>query len=66
MNAQAQATCVQSIYITCQAPGNDPADPESYHITAPLHLEFVDVYLRQPNEAEGDIVIKNSAVTSLC
>ncbi|KAF8333890.1 hypothetical protein F5887DRAFT_1139500 [Amanita rubescens] len=56
-----QATCIQSIHIT--RPGNDPANPASYTVTAPLHLEFVDVYLRQPVEDpsqhvhEGDIVI---------
>jgi len=60
-NAPPQATCVQSIHIT--RPGNDPASPASYTVTAPLHLEFVDVYLRQPVEDpgqhvhEGDIVI---------
>jgi hypothetical protein len=60
-NVPAQATCIQSIHITC--PGNDSANPASYDVTAPLCLKFVDVYLRQPIEDpgqhvhEGDIVI---------
>jgi hypothetical protein len=63
VNAQAQAqleaACIQTIYITLHANGNDPADPGSYNVTAPLRFEFIDVYLRQPIEGvnEGDIVI---------
>jgi hypothetical protein len=57
-NTPAQAACIQSIHITHHALGNNPADPASYDVTAPLCLEFVDVYLRQPEgQLEGDIVI---------
>lgn len=54
-----QATCIDTIHITHHAPDNDIADPASYNITGPLHLEFFDVYLRQPIEGlpEGDIII---------
>ena len=55
-NAPAQPACVQCIHIT-HAHGDDPANPESYHVTAPLNLEFVDVYLQQPIEGQGDIVL---------
>ncbi|KAF8352110.1 hypothetical protein F5887DRAFT_1068466 [Amanita rubescens] len=57
-NAPAQAAaCVQTIHIT--RPGNNPANPASYDVTAPLCLEFVDVFLRQPIEGqhEGNIVV---------
>ena len=55
-NAPVQAACIQTIHITCL--GNDSADPASYDVTAPLCLEFVDVFLRQPvGQHEGDIVI---------
>ena len=59
VNAPAQtAQCIQSIYITCLDPGNNPAERASYAVTAPLRLEFVDVHLRQPiGELEGDIII---------
>ncbi|KAF8343369.1 hypothetical protein F5887DRAFT_973608 [Amanita rubescens] len=53
-----EAACIQSIHITRRALANNPADPESYDVTAPLRIEFVDVYLRQPVPGqEGDIVI---------
>ena len=55
--AQLEAACVQSIHITYHALANNPADPALYDVTAALHLEFVDVYLRQPVGHEGDIVI---------
>jgi len=62
-NAPAQtAQCIQIIHITC-CPGHNHANPASYDVTGPLHLEFVDVYLRQPiknpgqHVHEGDIVI---------
>ncbi|KAF8316268.1 hypothetical protein F5887DRAFT_906941, partial [Amanita rubescens] len=57
-NVPAQATCIQSIHITCRALGNDLEDPASYDVTDSLCLEFVDVYLRQPTgQLEGDSVI---------
>ncbi|KAK7408560.1 hypothetical protein QQX98_009265 [Neonectria punicea] len=51
--AQLQPTCTQVITIT-----EDPSNPLSYNVTrGALRLEFHLLFLRQPRQGEGDVVI---------